>query len=97
MLCLKSLKEGNVGTVMAKEMLTRNISCEFCGREHDFKRSVRTVKLLEGAAISVARKIISRVYVLDMRQSPRLARILCIVSKMSFQTKFLEWKECNVG
>ena len=37
MLCLKSLKEGNVGTVMAQEMLTRN-SCEFCGREHDLAK-----------------------------------------------------------
>ena len=81
---------------MAQEMLTRN-SCEFCGREHDLAKRENCLELLEGAAISVARKIISRVYVLDMRQSPRLARILCIVSKMSFQTKFLEWKECNVG
>ena len=56
---------------------------------------MRTVQLLEGAAISVARKIISRTYVLDTRLSPRLARILCIVSKMSFRTKFFGVEEIS--
>ena len=93
MLCLKSLKEGNVGPVVAQEMLTRGqIVVNFADMSMTLQ-SVRTVQLLEGAAISVARKIISQKYVLDTRQSPRLTRILCIVSKMSFRTKFLECKK----
>ena len=49
---------------------TRGNSCEFCGREHDI-RSVTTVQLWEGAAISVARKIISRTYVLLIGHAPK--------------------------
>ena len=78
---------------MAQEMLTRN-SCEFCGRKHDLAKRENCPAF--GRSCNKCGKK-NHVYVLDMRQSPRLARILCIVSKMSFQTKFLEWKECNVG
>ena len=38
MLCLKSLKEGNVGTVGSRNANTWGNSCEFCGREHDLAK-----------------------------------------------------------
>ena len=34
--CLEGRKDGDVGAVVAREMLARGKnSCEFCGREHD--------------------------------------------------------------
>ena len=48
---------------------------------------------MERAAISVARKIISRTCVVDTPLSPRLARVLLIVSRMCCRIKFLVGKK----
>ena len=81
---------------MAQEMLTRN-SCEFCGREHDLAKRENCQAFGRSCNKCGKKNHFASVCFGHAPKPTTRMHPVYIVSKMSFQTKFLEWKECNVG